>query len=67
MKTRELTKEQKIRRGRKLMKYRYLSKEWINSDFETQIKEIAHNIRNYYNNRRLKQVRLYHPNQPQLF
>ena len=50
-----------------LLKYKYLSKEWINSDFETQIKEIAHNIRNYFNNRRLKQDRIYHPNQPQLF
>jgi len=50
-----------------LIKYKYLSKEWINSDFETQIKEIAHNIRNYYNNRRLKQVRLYPENQYSLF
>jgi len=49
------------------MKYKYLSKEWINSDFETQIKEIAHNIRNYYNNRRLKQNRLYPGDQYMLF
>lgn len=48
------------------IKYKYLSKEWINSDFETQIKEIAHNIRNYYNNRRLKQIRLYPENQYRL-
>lgn len=46
---------------------RYLSKYWYNSSFETQIKEIAHNIRNTYNNRKIKQNRIYKPAQMQLF
>lgn len=45
------------------IKRRFLSKRWHKSDFETQIKEIAHNIRNTQNNRKLKQIRIYHPHQ----
>lgn len=43
------------------IKRRYLSKRWFNSDFETQIKEIAHNIRNSVNNQKIKQQRIYNP------
>ena len=49
------------------IKRRYLSKIWFNSDFETQIKEIAHNIRNTDSNQRNKQNRLYQPQQINLF
>lgn len=45
------------------IKEKYLSNRWINSDFETQIKEIAHNIRNTKSNRTIKQKRLYQPQQ----
>ena len=45
------------------IKRRYLSKIWFKSDFETQIKEIAHNIRNTDSNQRIKQNRLYQPQQ----
>jgi hypothetical protein len=41
------------------IKNRYLSKVWYNSDFEIQIKEIAHNIRNTISNQRIKQKRIY--------
>lgn len=41
----------------------YLSKIWFSSDFKTQIKEIAHNIRNTNSNRKIKQNRIYHPQQ----
>ena len=44
------------------IKRKYLSKQWIKSDFETQIKEIAHNIRNAKGNQKTKQIRIY-PNQ----
>lgn len=33
-----------------LIKNKYLSKKWINSSFENQIKELAHNIRNKHSN-----------------
>ena len=49
------------------LKRRYLSKVWINSDFEIQIKELAHNIRNTYSNKRIKNKRLYQPQQINLF
>jgi hypothetical protein len=49
------------------IKRRYLSKVWFNSDFEIQIKEIAHNIRNTNSNRQIKQNRLYQPQQINLF
>jgi hypothetical protein len=45
------------------IKRRYLSKRWFNSDFETQIKEIAHNIRNTKSNHKIKQNRIYPPQQ----
>ena len=45
------------------VKRKYLSKVWINSDFETQIKEIAHNIRNAKSNQTIKQNRIYKPQQ----
>lgn len=45
------------------LKRRYLSKIWFKSDFETQIKEIAHNIRNTNSNRKIKQNRIYKPHQ----
>jgi hypothetical protein len=41
------------------IKRKYLSKQWTNSDFETQIKEIAHNIRNAKCNLKIKQNRMY--------
>lgn len=44
------------------LKY-YLSVKWSNANTETQIKEIAHNIRNKVSNTRVKQTRLYQTNQ----
>ena len=41
------------------IKKQYLPKLWINSDFETIIKELAHNIRTIQYNRSTKQVRIY--------
>ncbi|MCF6348711.1 MAG: hypothetical protein L3J20_10495 [Flavobacteriaceae bacterium] len=49
------------------VKRKYLSDKWANSDYTTQIKEIAHNIRNTNSNRNIKQKRLYPNNQKQLF
>ena len=45
------------------LKRKYLSKVWYNASFELQIKEIAHNIRNYRSNQHIKQNRLYQPQQ----
>ena len=45
------------------IKRRYLSNVWNNSDFEIQIKELAHNIRNADSNRNIKQKRIYKPQQ----
>lgn len=45
------------------IKSKFLSKLWHSSDFETQIKEIAHNIRNHISNQRFKQRRLYQHSQ----
>lgn len=45
------------------IKRSYLSKRWFNSDFETQIKEIAHNIRNQKSNQKTKQTKIYQPQQ----
>ena len=45
------------------IKRKYLSKVWINSNFETQIKEMAHNIRNENSNKTIKQKRIYQPQQ----
>lgn len=49
------------------IKSRYLSKIWFNSNFKTQIKAVAHNIRNADSNQRIKQNRLYQPQQINLF
>ncbi len=46
---------------------KYLSDKWEKSDFKIQIKELAHNIRNYQNNRKLKQEKLYPKEQYNLF
>lgn len=48
------------------IKRRYLSKRWFNSDFEIQIKELAHNIRNFDSNLRIKQSKLYQSHQTNL-
>lgn len=44
------------------IKRQYLSKRWIKSDIDKQIKEIAHNIRNAKGTQKTKQIRIY-PNQ----
>mgnify|MGYP000451090270 CR=1 FL=1 len=49
------------------IKNKYLSKKWIDANFETQIKELAHNIRNKHNNLKNSREQKYHPNQVQLF
>jgi len=36
---------------------------WQNADIDTQIKEIAHNIRNKVDNSRIKQDRIYRSEQ----
>ena len=48
------------------IKRKYLSKQWIKADFKTQIKEIAHNIRNAKGNQKIKQIRIYQPQQVNL-
>jgi hypothetical protein len=45
------------------VKNKYLSKKWIQSDHQTQIKELAHNIRTTINNQKVKQHKIYHPAQ----
>lgn len=45
------------------IKRKYLSKRWRTADSETQIKEIAHNIRNKSNNTTIKQKRIYQSQQ----
>lgn len=49
------------------VKYKYLSSKWENTNIDTEIKEIAHNIRNTFNNRKIKQNRIYPENQLRLF
>lgn len=41
------------------LKRKYLSKKWYKANFQIQIKEIAHSIRNSVNNQRIKQSKLY--------
>ena len=41
------------------LKRKYLSNKWNNDNFDIQIKEIAHNIRNTKNNQIIKQKRIY--------
>lgn len=48
------------------IKRQYLSKQWIKSDIDKQIKEIAHNIRNAKSNQKTKQIRIYQPQQVNL-
>jgi hypothetical protein len=45
------------------LKRKYLSKQWNGANFETQIKEIAHNIRNTKSNQTNKQKKVYQPQQ----
>jgi hypothetical protein len=45
------------------LRRKYLTSKWDLSELDIQIKEIAHNIRNYKNNRKLKQRRIYRPEQ----
>lgn len=49
------------------IKNRFLSDRWRHDDFQLQIKEMAHNIRNRMNNLKLKQNRLYPSGQCHLF
>lgn len=49
------------------IKRRYLSKIWFKSDFKTQIKEIAHNIRNTDSNRKIRQKKIYKTGQLTMF
>ncbi len=49
------------------VKRKYLSVKWQKTDFKTEIKEIAHNIRNTISNQRIKQKRIYPDNQYRLF
>ncbi len=49
------------------VKRKYLSEMWLNADEEKQIIEIAHNIRNKYNNLRNRQKELYPIEQTNLF
>ena len=51
----------------KQIKRHYLTKRWWREDYQTQIKEIAHNIRNRYNNKKLSKEKNYNPNQLGLF
>ena len=50
-----------------LIKRKFLSKTWDNANIDIQIKEIAHNIRNKYNNMKLKQNRIHPKGQKSLF
>ncbi len=45
------------------LKNKYLSKVWINSSLETQIHELAHNIRNKKSNAIINHKRIYQPQQ----
>ncbi|MDT0649752.1 hypothetical protein [Autumnicola edwardsiae] len=49
------------------VKRKFLSRNWSNKDHQTQIKEIAHNIRNKHNNLKLQQQRIYSRSQTTLF
>ena len=49
------------------IKRKYLSTKWVDADIEIQIKELAHSIRNTYNNTKVKQDKLYSLNQYNLF
>lgn len=49
------------------VKRKYLSEKWQKTGIKTEIKEIAHNIRNTISNQRIKQKRIYPENQFRLF
>jgi hypothetical protein len=49
------------------VKNRHLSRKWMYSNFEMQIIELAHNIRNRKNNQKIFREKIYTPNQIQLF
>jgi len=49
------------------VKRKFLSSVWKDDDYQTQIKEIAHNIRNKSSNLKIKQGRLYPGHQKNLF
>lgn len=49
------------------IKRKHLTTNWIYADAETQIKEIAHNIRDCHRTQKAKQQRLYQPSQQRLF
>lgn len=49
------------------VKRKFLSSVWKDDDYQTQIKEIAHNIRNKSSNLKIKQSRLYPYHQSNLF
>jgi len=49
------------------VKNKYLSTLWIDADYETQIKEIAHNIRNRRSNNTKRIRQKYNARQTQLF
>jgi hypothetical protein len=48
------------------LRRKHLSSNWQNSDNETKIKEMAHNIRNKFSNFKIKRNRLYNDDQMQL-
>lgn len=49
------------------IKNKYLSNRWVNSDFETQITEIAHNIRNHKHNNEVRLLKNHNPQQVAMF
>lgn len=49
------------------MRLQFLSHKWMDASLKTQIKEIAHNIRNASSNQRIKQKKLYPQGQTNLF
>ena len=49
------------------VKQKYLTSKWESSNYEVQVMQIAHNIRNTHNNLKIKQERLYSINQLTLF
>jgi hypothetical protein len=48
------------------IKRRYLTERWFSSDLDTQIKKIAHNIRNKKYNQKKKEIIMYQPQQMNL-
>lgn len=50
-----------------MVKNKYLSKKWIDADFKTQIKELAHNIRNKSNNQKITKEKEHNPKQVTIF